>query len=299
VVADVLDQERMTALLQAARPEIVLHAAAYKHVPLMEDHPLEAIKNNVLATRRLAEASVAAGVARFIYISTDKAVRPTSVMGATKRLGERLVKSLSGERTRFMAVRFGNVLGSDGSVIPTFRRQIAAGGPVTVTHPEATRYFMTIPEAVQLVLTAGIMGEGGEIFLLRMGDPVRIVDLARQLIELSGLRPDQDIKIAFTGLRPGEKLHEEVHNEAEHALATSNEKILILSGVERLTDAEAAPLARLEQAVVHGDASGALQALRTLVPEYVPARGGDEREEKREESRIVPLVGKRRIDAQN
>ncbi|HET8948034.1 MAG TPA: polysaccharide biosynthesis protein, partial [Candidatus Polarisedimenticolia bacterium] len=154
-------------------------------------------------------------------------------------------------------------------------------------------------EAVQLVLTAGIMGEGGEIFLLRMGEPVRIVDLARQLIELSGLRPDQDIKIAFTGLRPGEKLHEEVHNEAEHALATSNEKILILSGIERLVESEAAPLARLEQAVEAGDPAGALQALRTLVPEYIPARGGNEREEEREESRIVPLVGKRRIDAQN
>ena len=296
VVGDVLDQGRMTALLERARPEIVLHAAAYKHVPLMEDHPLEAIKNNVLATRRLAEASVAAGVKRFIYISTDKAVRPSSVMGATKRLGERLVKSLSSERTRFMAVRFGNVLGSDGSVIPTFRRQIAAGGPVTVTHPEATRYFMTIPEAVQLVLTAGIMGEGGEIFLLRMGEPVRIVDLARHLIELSGLRPDQDIRIAFTGLRPGEKLHEEVHSEAEHALATSNEKILILSGIERLADAETATLTDLESAVERGEAMEALQALRALVPEYVPARATDEDPA---ETRIIPLVGKRRIDAQN
>jgi FlaA1/EpsC-like NDP-sugar epimerase len=295
VVGDVLDQGRMTALLEQTRPEIVLHAAAYKHVPLMEDHPLEAIKNNVLATRRLAEASVAAGVKRFIYISTDKAVRPTSVMGATKRLGERLIKSLSSERTRFMAVRFGNVLGSDGSVIPTFRRQIAAGGPVTVTHPEATRYFMTIPEAVQLVLTAGIMGEGGEIFLLRMGEPVRIVDLARQLIELSGLRPDQDIRIAFTGLRPGEKLHEEVHSEAEHALATSNEKILILSGIERLAEAETATLTALESLVERGHAAEALQTLRTLVPEYQPARAAEDSAE----TRIVPLVGKRRIDAQN
>ena len=297
VVGDVLDTERIAALLAAERPEIVLHAAAYKHVPLMEDHPLEAIRNNVVATRRLAEAAVAAGVQRFIYVSTDKAVRPTSVMGATKRLGERLIKSLSGERTRFMAVRFGNVLGSDGSVIPTFRRQIAAGGPVTVTHPEATRYFMTIPEAVQLVLTAGIMGEGGEIFLLRMGEPVRIVDLARQLIELSGLQPDVDVKIAFTGLRPGEKLHEEVHTEAEHALATSNEKILILSGIERLADGEAPALAALEQAVASGDAAAALHGLRTLVPEYVPARASGP--EITGETRIIPIVGKRRIDAQN
>ena len=297
VVGDVLERGRMTALLETARPEIVLHAAAYKHVPLMEDHPLEAIKNNVIATRRLAEASVAAGVRRFIYISTDKAVRPTSVMGATKRLGERLIKSLSGERRRFMAVRFGNVLGSDGSVVPTFRRQIAAGGPVTVTHPEATRYFMTIPEAVQLVLTAGIMGEGGEIFHLRMGEPVRIVDLARQLIELSGLRPDQDIRIVFTGLRPGEKLHEEVHSEAEHVLSTSNEKILILSGIERLAEAEAGELAALEATVERGDAAGALRVLRNLVPEYVPARADGDG--KSAETRIVPIVGKRRVDAQN
>jgi len=297
VVGDVLDGPRVTALLESSRPEILLHAAAYKHVPLMEDHPLEAIKNNVLATRRLAEAAVAHGVQRFIYISTDKAVRPTSVMGATKRLGERLVKSLSQERTRFMAVRFGNVLGSDGSVIPTFRRQIAAGGPVTVTHPEATRYFMTIPEAVQLVLIAGVMGEGGEIFLLRMGEPVRILDLARQLIELSGLQPDVDIRIAFTGLRPGEKLHEEVHNEAEHALATSNEKILILSGVERLTVAESGILDGLEAAAARDDGAAALQALRTLVPEYAPPRAEDG--EETPDSRIVPMVGKRRTDAQN
>ena len=302
VVGDVLDRRHVTQLLASARPEIVLHAAAYKHVPLMEEHPLEAMKNNVIGTRGLAEAAVEAGVRRFIYISTDKAVRPTSVMGATKRLGERLIKSLSEEGTRFMAVRFGNVLGSDGSVIPTFRRQIAAGGPVTVTHPEATRYFMTIPEAVQLVLLAGIMGEGGEIFLLRMGEPVRIVDLARQLIELSGLRPDQDVRIVFTGLRPGEKLHEEVHSEAEHALATSNEKILILTGIEPLAATEQGILAALEEAVGRGDAADALQALRTLVPEYVPPRADTGRAGEAAEdtgTRIVPLVGKRRIDAQN
>ena len=301
VVGDVLDQRSVKQLLAEARPEIVLHAAAYKHVPLMEDHPLEALKNNVIGTRGLAEAAVEAGVSRFIYISTDKAVRPTSVMGATKRLGERLIKSLPEARTRFMAVRFGNVLGSDGSVIPTFRRQIAAGGPVTVTHPEATRYFMTIPEAVQLVLLAGIMGEGGEIFLLRMGEPVRIVDLARQLIELSGLRPDQDVRIVFTGLRPGEKLHEEVHSEAEHALATSNEKILILTGIEPLGAAEQPLLTALEEAIGRGDAGGAIQALRTLVPEYVPPRAetGGEEADGTKGTRIVPLVGKRRVDAQN
>ena len=299
VVGDVLDRRCIEGLFATSRPEVVLHAAAYKHVPLMEDHPLEAIRNNVIGTRRLAEAAVAAGVRRFIYISTDKAVRPTSVMGATKRLGERLIKSLPEDQTRFMAVRFGNVLGSDGSVIPTFRRQIAAGGPVTVTHPEATRFFMTIPEAVQLVLLAGIMGEGGEIFLLRMGEPVRIVDLARQLIELSGLRPDQDIRIAFTGLRPGEKLHEEVHSEAEHALATSNEKILVLTGVEPLAEADQAPFKALEEAVARADAPGALQALRSLVPEYAPPRSDADEAQATAGTRIIPLVGKRRIDAQN
>jgi FlaA1/EpsC-like NDP-sugar epimerase len=296
VVGDVQDPQRLEALFAAAHIHVVFHAAAYKHVPLMEDNPLEAIKNNVAATRRLAEAASRHGVERFIYISTDKAVRPTSVMGATKRLGERLVKSLPGNTTRFMAVRFGNVLGSDGSVVPTFRRQIAAGGPVTVTHPEATRYFMTIPEAVHLVLVAGTLGEGGEIFLLRMGEPVRILDLARNLIELSGLRPDVDVKIGFTGLRPGEKLNEELQNDAEHTLPTSNEKIMILSGVERLSPSAWQELDTLERVAQAGESAAALALLCSLVPDYQSMTAGQRREDA--VPKIVSLDSKRRADVQ-
>ncbi len=271
IVGDVLDRRLLEDLFVQARPQIVFHAAAYKHVPLMEQNPVEAIKNNVLATRALGEAAVALRVERFIYISTDKAVRPTSVMGATKRLGERLVKSIASDTTRFIAVRFGNVLGSDGSVVPTFRRQIAAGGPITVTHPEASRYFMTIPEAVQLVLMAGAMGEGGETFLLQMGQPVRIVDMARNMIELSGLKPDEDIKIVFTGLRVGEKLHEELMSDAEQAVPTPNDKILALTGVEALGAEEWRRLKDLEEAALEGRADASLAVLRTLVSDYHPA----------------------------
>jgi FlaA1/EpsC-like NDP-sugar epimerase len=269
-VADVADRQALETIFRQHRPAVVLHAAAYKHVPLMEHNPLEAIKNNVIATQGLAEVSAAFGVERFIYISTDKAVRPTSVMGATKRLGERLVKSLPRGRTRFMAVRFGNVLGSDGSVVPTFRKQIAAGGPVTVTHPEATRYFMTIQEAVQLVLTAGVMGEGGETFLLRMGDPVRIEDLARNLIALSGLQPDEDIRIVHTGLRPGEKLHEELQTSNESTLPTSSQKIMILTGIEPLDETDWRHLSGLRGAVCEEVPDQALRLLRLLVPDYTP-----------------------------
>jgi FlaA1/EpsC-like NDP-sugar epimerase len=270
MVTDVADRRQIEAIFRRHRPAVVLHAAAYKHVPLMEQNSVEAIKNNVLATRSLAEISAGSEVERFIYISTDKAVRPTSVMGATKRLGERMVKSLPRGRTRFMAVRFGNVLGSDGSVVPTFRRQIAAGGPVTVTHPETTRFFMTIQEAVQLVLTAGAMGDGGETFLLRMGEPVRIVDLARNLIELSGLQPDVDVRIVYTGLRPGEKLHEEVQASRESALPTSNEKIMVLTGVDPLDESGWRHLTSLETAVYEEAPDTALHLLRLLVPDYTP-----------------------------
>jgi FlaA1/EpsC-like NDP-sugar epimerase len=297
VVADVLDRKKIDQLFAASRPHVVFHAAAYKHVPLMEHNAAEAVKNNVLATRGMAQSSLGSGVERFVYISTDKAVRPTSVMGATKRLGERLVKSLGGEQTRFIAVRFGNVLGSDGSVIPTFRRQIAAGGPVTVTHPEATRYFMTIPEAVQLVLMAGAMGEGDETFVLQMGLPVRIVDMAKNMIELSGLRPDEDIKIVYTGLRPGEKLHEELKNDSEEAIPTSNDKILVLTGVEPLGQEDWRHYNALEAAVLEGRTEEALALLTRLVLDYHPAlptaRAADTSTQK-----VVDLFPKRRVDAQ-
>ena len=296
VVGDVLDRKRLDQLFEQDRPHVVFHAAAYKHVPLMEHNVAEAVKNNVLATRGLAQAALRSGVERFIYVSTDKAVRPTSVMGATKRLGERLVKSFGAENTRFIAVRFGNVLGSDGSVIPTFRKQIAAGGPVTVTHPEASRYFMTIPEAVQLVLTAGAMGEGNETFLLQMGQPVRIVDMARNMIELSGLKPDEDVKIVFTGLRPGEKLHEELKNDSEEALPTSNDKIMALTGVEPLGPEEWSQLEVLEERSLEGRADEVLVALGHLVPDYAPALVAPHAAAAPAQ-KVVDLFPKRRLDA--
>jgi len=227
-VADVCDAVRMDQVFAAATPDLVFHAAAHKHVPMMEWNPGEAVKNNIGGTRTVADLSDHHGVQRFVLVSTDKAVNPTSVMGATKRVAEIYLQSLSRRSsTRFVTVRFGNVLGSAGSVIPIFREQIARGGPVMVTHPEMRRYFMTIPEASQLVLQAGAMGEGGEIFILDMGQPVRIVDLARDLITLSGLHPDEDIAIKFSGVRPGEKLFEELSTNAEHAEKTRHPKVYI------------------------------------------------------------------------
>lgn len=228
VIADVMDEERMEQVFQACRPRVVFHAAAHKHVPMMEAHPGEALKNNVLGTARLAELCLRHEVDRFTLISTDKAINPTSVMGATKRLAEMYVQALASAhpgRTKFMAVRFGNVLGSSGSVIPLFQKQISEGGPVKVTHPDMTRYFMTIPEAVMLVLQSAMQGEGGEIFVLDMGKPVRIMDLARQMIELSGLKPEEDIRIEITGKRPGEKLFEEITHQGEDFVATPHRKI--------------------------------------------------------------------------
>jgi FlaA1/EpsC-like NDP-sugar epimerase len=227
VIADVRDRKRVAATFKAHKPHAVFHAAAHKHVPLMEENVIEAITNNVFGTLNVVDAALEAGCEHFVLISTDKAVRPTSVMGATKRIAELIVQRAATKHDRnFVSVRFGNVLGSRGSVVPTFLRQIRAGGPVTVTHPEMQRYFMTIPEAVQLVLQAGALGRGGEVFLLDMGDAIRIVDIATDLIRLSGLTVGTDVEIKFTGMRPGEKLYEEMFFSAENVLTTDHPKVL-------------------------------------------------------------------------
>ncbi|EHQ89366.1 nucleoside-diphosphate sugar epimerase/dehydratase [Desulfosporosinus youngiae] len=241
-ILDVKDREKVELVFWKYRPGVVFHAAAHKHVPLMERNPEEALKNNILGTYNVAEISDLTRVKTFVLISTDKAINPTSVMGATKRVAEMIIQSLDLQsQTRFVAVRFGNVLGSRGSVIPTFKKQIAKGGPVTVTHPEMVRYFMTIPEAAQLVIQAGAMAEGGEIFILDMGKPVRIIDLARDLIRLSGLEADVDIRIEFTGIRPGEKLYEELLTAEEGRTSTKHQRIFVakpsavdIAGVELL-----------------------------------------------------------------
>ncbi len=232
-IADIQDRVKIDTIFGKYKPEVVFHAAAHKHVPLMERNPEEAVKNNILGTRNVAEAADKVHSKVFVMISTDKAVNPTSVMGATKRVAEMIVQSMHKvSKTRFVAVRFGNVLGSRGSVIPVFKKQIAEGGPVTVTHPDMVRYFMTIPEAVQLVVQAGAMAKGGETFILDMGEPVKIDDLARDLIRLSGFEPNVDIKVEYTGVRPGEKLYEELLTEAEGTLKTKHERIFVAKPTE-------------------------------------------------------------------
>ncbi|CAB1065060.1 UDP-N-acetylglucosamine 4,6-dehydratase (EC [Olavius sp. associated proteobacterium Delta 1] len=235
VLADIQDMNQLEKAFTANLPQIVFHAAAYKHVPMLELQPWKAIDNNVLGTKNLIDISSKYSVAKFVFVSTDKAVRPANVMGASKRLSEMLVQSQNGcglSQTRFMIVRFGNVVGSVGSVVPLFKKQIQSGGPVTVTHPEVTRFFMTIPEACQLILQTGAMGNGGEIFILDMGTPIKIADMARDLIRLSGFEPDDDIKIEYIGLRPGEKLYEELITEGENIVPTRHEKIMVLKGIE-------------------------------------------------------------------
>jgi len=269
-IGDIRSTKGLERIFKAYRPEIVYHAAAYKHVPMMELNPIDAVNNNILGTYKLASVSLRYHVRKFVLISTDKAVRPTSVMGATKRVSEMIVQSMNGNGTGFVVVRFGNVIGSNGSVVPLFESQIASGGPVTVTHPEVTRYFMTIPEAVMLVLKAGAMGKGGELFLLDMGEPVKILDLARNMIRLAGLVPDKDIKIEFIGLRPGEKLYEELLIDGEGIVDTSHGKIKVYNnadGVDEEVLFEAVERFRL-LVESSGDNETAINILKRLVPSY-------------------------------
>lgn len=269
LVADVGDRARMRRIFADHHPQVVVHAAAHKHVPMMEFNPGEAVKNNVFGTRVLAEAAGEAGCGCFLLISTDKAVNPTSVMGASKRMAELVVQDVARRHghTRYVAVRFGNVMGSAGSVIPLFREQIAAGGPVTVTHPDMTRYFMTIPEASVLVLEAAAMGKGGEIFVLDMGQPVKVLDLAKRLIELSGLRPFEDIPITYTGIRPGEKLFEELSFKAENMSKTRHPKIYIGKIAGLTPEAVRTGLGRLADIVENGTTDEIRARLDALLPE--------------------------------
>jgi len=312
LVADILDDERMRGIFARFHPQVVFHAAAHKHVPMMEHQPYEAFRNNTIGTKQLAKIAAEFGAERFVLISTDKAINPTSVMGATKRLAELYVQALQSEllsrepsaggtapggndgsrstaagplepsrlsaapsgaasvRTKFMAVRFGNVLGSSGSVIPTFKKQIAAGGPVTVTHPEITRYFMTVSEAVGLVLQSATLGLGGEIFVLDMGKLVKVVDVARQMIELSGLKPDVDIEIKFTGLRPGEKLFEEINHRSENMAPTEHPKIMRFVGAPLPLETLRQGLIGIREKAAAMDANQVKVEIQKVVPEYQP-----------------------------
>jgi FlaA1/EpsC-like NDP-sugar epimerase len=270
-IGSVQNRARLDAVLRRYSPSVIYHAAAYKHVPLMETHVFEAIENNVFGTYNVASAAYEHGVDDFVMISSDKAVRPTSIMGTTKRVAELLLQALQNGRTKYVAVRFGNVLGSNGSVIPIFKQQIAAGGPVTVTHPEMRRFFMTIPEACQLVLQAAVIGDGGQICVLDMGKPVKIVDLARNLILLSGLRPDEDIKIEFSGMRPGEKLYEELSTMLEDTAPTAHEKVRIFMGNGLPERDMIAWLDCLHEICESRDVGRLVVALKEVVLDYSPS----------------------------
>ncbi|HHV99399.1 MAG TPA: polysaccharide biosynthesis protein [Clostridiaceae bacterium] len=273
VVANIREKQRLEGIFRKYRPDVVFHAAAHKHVPLMEVNPSEAIKNNVFGTLNVAECADKYGVKRFVLISTDKAVNPTNIMGASKRIAEMIIQALNRySKTEFVAVRFGNVLGSNGSVIPLFKKQIENGGPVTVTHPEVIRYFMTIPEAVQLVLQAGAMANGGEIFVLDMGQPVKIYDLAKNLIRLSGFEPEKDIEIVFTGLRPGEKLYEELLLAEEGLMATKNNKIYVAQPVFTDLALLRKQIARLKDIIFSDEYEGISEYVQDMVPTYNKAQ---------------------------
>ncbi len=269
-LADITDNERMRRIFEEEKPDYIFHAAAYKHVPVMESNPIEAYKTNICGTRNLADLSIEFGVEKFVMISTDKAVKPTNVMGASKRIAEIYTQGLDNEKnTRFITTRFGNVLGSNGSVIPLFRKQIEAGGPITITHPEITRFFMTIPEACQLVLQAGAIGKGGEIFVFDMGESVKIKDLASKMLQLAGLEEGKDIKIKYTGLRPGEKLYEELLNESENTLPTHHEKILKAQIAAYPAERFRSDFEALDSLAASGDLSALIAKFKEMVPEYI------------------------------
>lgn len=275
VITDVRNREMLREVFEEYRPQIIFHAAAYKHVPLMEEYPTQAILANVLGTKNVADLAVEYEAERFVMISTDKAVNPTNVMGASKRIAEIYVQSLfrklsadNSSATKFITTRFGNVLGSNGSVVPFFKKQIAAGGPVTVTHPDIIRYFMTIPEASCLVLEASTLGKGGEIFCFDMGSPVKIADLAKNMIRLAGYRPGKDIKIVYTGLRPGEKLYEELLNQKELTLPTANEKIMVANVRENDYNKMSTLIDELIASAQNGLAFPSVKLMKKIVPEY-------------------------------
>ncbi len=271
-LSDIRNLNAVRRIFKEFQPQVVFHAAAYKHVPLQELHPWEAVRNNVLGSKNLIRVAQECEVEKFVLVSTDKAVRPTNVMGATKRVAEKLIASANQHpHSQFMAVRFGNVIGSSGSVIPLFQEQIEQGGPVTVTHPDVIRYFMSIPEAAQLILEAGAMGRGGEIFILDMGDPVRIIDLARDLIRLHGYEPEQDIAIQYVGLRPGEKLYEELITEGEGIVKTNHEKIMVLRGDTCDAQILQHQVDNLLEISATYNASKIKQTLKAIVSEYTPA----------------------------
>jgi FlaA1/EpsC-like NDP-sugar epimerase len=283
-IANINDRFRMEQIFEEFKPHMVYHAAAYKHVPLMEENPYEAVLVNVFGTRTVADLAEAYKVQKFVMISTDKAVNPTNVMGATKRIAEIYIQSLSNGVTQFITTRFGNVLGSNGSVIPLFRKQIEKGGPVTLTHKDIIRYFMTIPEACNLVLEAGSMGKGGEIFIFDMGKPVKIYDLARKMIRLSGLEPDKDIKIIETGLRPGEKLFEELLSGDENTLQTYHPKIMRSKVREYEADHVKTLIAMLGEVLLEGSMFGIVKKMKEIVPEYISNNSVFENLDKKEDS---------------
>jgi FlaA1/EpsC-like NDP-sugar epimerase len=289
LLIDIRIQESIEKAFSTYRPEVVFHAAAYKHVPMVEENIIEGIRNNVLGTKTVADAAVKSGVLTFVQVSTDKTVNPTSVMGATKRVAEVCCQALNTQvETHFITTRFGNVLGSTGSVVPLFKKQIQRGGPVTVTHVDITRYFMTIPEAASLILQAGAMGHGGEIFVLDMGQPVKILDLAENMIRLCGLEPEVDIDIEITGLRPGEKLHEELFYDKEALLGTGHPKLMLANCMPARWEYVKAEIDVLQKAVEHFDEPAVLQSIQRLVPEFT-------RYQKPTDAEVICLVPRKTI----